>query len=113
MAVLSDRNLRLVIPALVVAEASSMIGARLGARAEGRFLASLDDEEIRAPEPQDWSMIGRLVEKYGDFPLGATDASIVILANRLRTRLIVTTDYRHFGALRDAQGQPFELLPTP
>ena len=34
-----------------------------------------------------------------------------VLADRLRTRLILTTDRRHFGVVRNAAGQPFQLLP--
>jgi predicted nucleic acid-binding protein len=73
---------------------------------------SLSGYDVRAPEPDDWREIGRLVEKYGDFSLGAADASVAVLANRLRTRLIVTLDRRHFGVIRNAAGHTFELLPT-
>ena len=109
--VLEEPSIRLVIPALAVAEVTYLIDRRLGARAEARFLASLAEYDVRCPEPDDWKPIARLVEKYRELPLGGTDASVVVLANRLRTRLIVTTDRRHFGVLRDAAGRPFELLP--
>ena len=88
-----------------------MIGRRLGARAEARFIASLNDYDIRCPEPEDWKPISELVEKYRDLPLGAADASVIALADRFRTRLIVTTDRRHFGVARNAAGEAFELLP--
>jgi hypothetical protein len=41
------------------------------------------------------------------------DASIVILADRLDTDLIVTLDRRHFGAIRSPRGRTFRLLPEP
>lgn len=39
------------------------------------------------------------------------DASVAVLAERLRTDLIVTLDRRHFGAIRMSDGGSFRLLP--
>ncbi|TMC41306.1 MAG: PIN domain-containing protein [Chloroflexi bacterium] len=111
VAALQRPGLRLVVPALVVAEACYLIGTRLGPTVEARFVATLADFDVRTPEPADWKRIGALVEQYADFPLGGVDASVVVLAERLRTRLIITLDRRHFGAVRSAAGQSFELLP--
>jgi predicted nucleic acid-binding protein len=104
--------LRLVVPALVVCEASYVIGSRLGVKAEARFLASLNEVEVRAPEPEDWSRIAALVEEYRDLPLGGADASLMVLADRLRTRLIITLDRRDFSLVRNRDGLPFQLLPA-
>jgi uncharacterized protein len=41
---------------------------------------------------------------------GTADASVVALAERLDTRLIVTLDRRHFALVRGADGGSFELL---
>jgi len=43
--------------------------------------------------------------------LGTVDASIVTLAERLREREIATLDRRHFGVVRPAHLQRFDLLP--
>jgi len=112
VAALERRGLRLVIPALVVAEACYLIGTRLGPLVEAQFVATLADFDVRAPEPDDWKRIGALVQQYADFPIGSVDASVVALAERLRTRLIITLDRRHFTAVRDAAGRAFELLPA-
>jgi predicted nucleic acid-binding protein len=111
VAVLQQPGLRLVIPALALAEASYLIGTRLGAAVEAQFLATLVGFDVRAPEPSDWKRIAGLVKEYADFPLGGVDASVVALAERLRTSLVITLDRRHFGAVRDRAGRPFELLP--
>jgi hypothetical protein len=66
---------------------------------------------VESPASEDWSFIANLVERYSDFPLGGTDASVAVLAERLGTDLIVTLDRRHFGALRMSDGRPFTLLP--
>lgn len=109
--VLERANLELVIPALVVAEATYLIGSRLGARAEAVFLGGLATFEVEAPNADDWPSIARLVEQYADFPLGGTDASVAVLADRLGTDLIITLDQRHFAAIRSSDGRPYRLLP--
>jgi predicted nucleic acid-binding protein len=112
LAVLQDPGYRLVIPALALAEATYLVGARLGPVVEARFLETLSGFDIRLPEASDWKYIAALVKKYGDFPLGGADASVVALAERLRANVIVTLDRRHFAAVRDRAGKPFELLPS-
>jgi len=94
-----------------VAEATYLIGTRLGARAEAVFLRSLAALEVEAPERDDWPAIAGLVERYADFPLGGTDASVAVLADRLGTDLIISLDHRHFGVLRSGSGRPYRLLP--
>lgn len=100
-----------MIPALVVAELTDMIGRRLGARAEARFLAGLGELDVEAPAIDDWPRVAQLVERYGDFPLGGTDASIVALAERLGTDVGITLDRRHFGAVQPRHCAAFRILP--
>jgi predicted nucleic acid-binding protein len=111
LAVLESAQLELVIPALVVAEATYLIGTRLGAVAEATFLRSLDQLEVEAPEVDDWSRIGRLVEKYADLGLGGTDASVIALAERHRATTVVTLDRKHFSIVRPRHCRTFRLLP--
>lgn len=111
VAVLERSDLELVVPALVVAEVTYLVGRRLGPAVEAAFLRGLAVLEVEAPSAVDWAAIAGLVERYGDFPLGGTDASVAVLADRLETDLIITLDRRHFGALRTAGGGPFRLLP--
>ena len=53
-----------------------------------------------------------LMLQYRDFPLGAADASIVALAERLDTDQIVTFDHRHCAAVRPVHCQSFVLSPA-
>lgn len=108
---LARPDLRLVIPTLVVTEVAHLAGARLGPRFEATFVRTLASFEVEAPTADEWPLIADLVERYGDFPLGTVDASIVVLADRLKTDLIVTLDRRHFSAVRSPQGRRFRLLP--
>jgi hypothetical protein len=110
-AVLEDAGHRLIIPALVVAEATYLIGTRLGPDIEAQFLRTLASMDVEAPTPDDWPRIADLVEQYGDFPLGGADASVIALAERLDVETIVTLDDRHFRAVRPRHRQAFRLLP--
>jgi predicted nucleic acid-binding protein len=111
LAVLERADLELVVPTLVIGEVAYLVERRLGPKFEAEFLRSLRDLEIEAPATEDWDAIADLVERYGDFPLGTVDASVVVLADRLGTDLIVTLDRRHFLALRKSNGSSFRLLP--
>ena len=75
------------------------------------FIRGLASFEIEAPAPDDWPRIAEYVERYADFPLGATDASIAVLADGLGTDLLITLDRRHFGAIRLEGGRMLRLLP--
>jgi uncharacterized protein len=104
-------GLRLVIPTLVVAEVSYLAATRLGSDVEAAFIASLADLDVEAPAPQEWTRIAELVRRYASFPLGATDASVIALAERLGTPHVITLDRRHFRAVRPAHCDALDLLP--
>jgi predicted nucleic acid-binding protein len=111
LGVLTRDALHLVIPTLVVAEVTYFIGTRLGPGAEAAFLRGLADMDVEAPGPSDWRRISELVEQYGDFPLGGTDASVIALAERLEATTVITLDRRHFSAVRPRHCQAFTLMP--
>jgi len=109
--VLDRGHLQLVIPTLAVAEVCYLIETRLGPHAESTFLAGLAHTDVAAPTPEDFTRMAELVETYADWPLGGCDASVLALAERLKTTTVITFDRRHFGALRTAGGEPLQLLP--
>ncbi|MGV7904151.1 type II toxin-antitoxin system VapC family toxin, partial [Mycobacterium kansasii] len=75
----------IVIPAPVVAEVGYLLGTRGNPRIEASFLTSLADGTFRVESltDQDYHRAAELVEQYGDFPLGTTDAAVVAVAERL------------------------------
>jgi predicted nucleic acid-binding protein len=111
VATLMRHDLTLIVPALVVAEASYLIGSRVGAVTEARFLAGMADFEVEVPHREDWARISELVYQYRDFPLGGTDAATIALAERLETNLVITLDRRHFAAVRPRHVPTFRILP--
>ena len=110
--VLGRRDLDLVIPTLVVGEATYLVAARQGPAHEAEFLRRLATIAIEGPTVEDWTRIADLVERYADMGLGTADASIAALAERLETDIVITLDRRHFGAIRMPDGRPFRLLPA-
>lgn len=108
---LAQNTLHIVIPTLVVAEVTYFIGTRLGPAAEATFLRGLAELDVEPPSPTDWSRIAELVERYADFPLGGTDASVIALAERLDATTIITLDRRHFAAVRPHHVEAFSLVP--
>jgi predicted nucleic acid-binding protein len=110
-AVLARADLQLVIPTLAITEVTYFLGRRLGAQAEATFLRALREFEVEAPLPSEWQRIAELVEQYADFPLGGTDASVIALAERLGTDLVITLDRRHFGAVQPRHVPSLRLLP--
>jgi predicted nucleic acid-binding protein len=111
VSVLSRPDLRLVVPALVVAEATYFVGRRMGAAAEASFLRGLADLDVEGPSPQDIVRMAQLVDKYSTLGLGGTDASVIALAERLGTPIVITLDRRHFSAVIPDHTDAFELLP--
>lgn len=110
-AALTRADLRLVVPALVIAEATYFVGRRLGAVAESQFLRGIGELDVEGPTSEDFVRIAELVERYADFPLGGTDASVIALAERLDAPTVVTLDRRHFAAVTPRHRQALDLLP--
>ena len=110
-AVLAHSDLTLAVPVMAIAEATYFIAKRFGPAIEARFLAGMADFEVEAPLREDWARISELVYQYRDFPLGGTDASVIALAERLGTDLVITLDRRHFAAVRSRHIPAFRILP--
>ncbi len=103
----------MLLPTLVVTEVAYFIGSRLGAEAETHFIGDIAAGllVVQPVAASDWLRIAELVWTYRQMSLGTVDASTITLAERLRERQIATLDRRHFGVVRPAHLQRFELLP--
>jgi uncharacterized protein len=104
-------GLRLVIPALCVAEVAYFLERRAHAAAAAAFVRGLRDFDVRPPAPDEWERVGELVEQYADLPLGVVDSTVVSLAERLDTDLVITLDHRHLGVVRPRHVERLRLLP--
>lgn len=98
---------------LVVTEVAYLLGSRVGPETEVRFLGDLASGDL-VVEPvavAEWMRIADLVAGYRDMPLGTVDASVIALAERLRTPVVATLDRRHFSVVRPANLPSLELVP--
>ena len=80
---------------------------------EVAFLASLIGNRLtieHVDEP-DIQRMTELVATYADLPLGAVDASVIAVAERLGATDVTTLDHRHFTVVRPRHTEAFTLLP--
>lgn len=97
----------------MITEVVYLIGSRLGADAEVRFLGDLaaGGFTIEPVAAGDWLRIAELVSQYRDLGLRSVDASVVAAAERLEITEIATLDRRHFAIVRPTHVLGFEILP--
>lgn len=103
----------LVVPAVVVAESSWLIGDRLGAPVEAAFVASVaaGDFTVADLTDDDWSRVAELTERYTDLDLGLIDASVIAVAERLNVVTVATLNDRDFNVVRPRHVPALELIP--
>lgn len=110
---LGEVNEKLWIPALVLAELDHLLGVRLGDKARAQVMTDVLD--TMTVLPFDHSIAVRaadVADDYGDFPLGLTDATLIVHAQDYRTVDLLTVDQRHFRAVRPLWGgDAFRLVP--
>jgi predicted nucleic acid-binding protein len=100
-----------IVAALCLAEAAHVVAERAGPLAEVALIRAVARLEVIAPSTADLHRMAELMEQYADWPLGAADASIVALAERLGIETIVTFDRRHFAAVQPRHIRAFRVLP--
>lgn len=110
---LEKREGMLVVSPFVVAEVDYLVSTRLGVEWELEVLRELAGGayELATMDADDLAAATEVVERYRDLGIGITDASLVVLAERYRTRTILTLDRRHFNVLRPLSGGRFKLIP--
>jgi len=103
----------LVTTALVVAETAYLIGRQLGAAAEAAFFRAVADRDLQVEPitPADARRIAELIDTYADLRLGGTDASLIVVAERLKLTTIATLDRRHFSVVRPRHAEAFDVVP--
>ena len=79
---------------------------------EARFLASLAPAGVGVEQlgNDDLVRMAELVDAYADVPLGAVDASVVAVAERIGATTIATLDRKHFFVVRPRHIAAFTLL---
>lgn len=66
--------------------------------------------EVEDLDTDDFLAAAELMQKYHDCPMDFGDATLVVLADRLQTRQILTLDHHDFGIYRTGRSQRFERI---
>ena len=100
-----------VVSPYVVAELDYLVATRLGADAEQRVLAELASPAyvLAAVDRDDLRACTDLISRYAG--IGVTDASMLVLADRLGIDRVLTLDRRHFEAARTPSGRALAIVP--
>ena len=121
----SDRNHRavrraveaepgpLILPAPVLGEIDYLLRTRIGIAAELRLLEGIESGALMVEQftRGDAARCRALLGKYRELDLGLADASVIVVAERLGVRRILTLDERDFRAVRSKDGKAFVLVP--
>jgi predicted nucleic acid-binding protein len=112
-AALLAHNGPMIVSPYVIAEADYLILDRHGVATELAMLRDLHGGawDLAGFDKQDLSDATAVLERYDDREIGITDASIVVLAKRHRTKTVATLDHRHFEMLRPLDGGHFTIVP--
>jgi predicted nucleic acid-binding protein len=103
----------LLLPAPILTEVCYLLERERGAAVEAAFLRSVRDEifTLVAITREDLDRMAELVETYSSLPLGAADASVIAVAERLKLAEVATLDRRHFTVVRPNHVDAPTLLP--
>ena len=103
----------MVVSPYVLAEVAYLVATRKGTDAELAVLTELSGGayELAGMDARDVVAARRVIERYRDLGIGLADASIAVLAQRFRTRTVLTLDRRHFGVIRPLDGGTFTIVP--
>jgi predicted nucleic acid-binding protein len=102
----------LLLSPFVLAELDCLISTRVGAEARESLLGEVARGAYRLEsfDGADVQRAGTIIRRHRDLEISLADASIVVLAERHRTRQVLTLDERHFRVLT-LGGRPFRLAP--
>jgi hypothetical protein len=108
---LEDLSELLIVSVTALPEVAYLLHTRLGPGAELALVQSLaaGELEIEDLRRQDLARCCEVMRRYPE--IGFVDASIVVIAERLKIEAIATTDRRHFQSVRPKHTQAFRLLP--
>lgn len=110
-ACLDEFSGQLASTSAVITEAMHLAAAaRDGPRTLVDFVAASGMEVYDLCRPPELHEAVRLMEKYADTPMDFADTTLVLLAEGLNVREILTLDRRGFSTYRTRQGRPFQLV---
>ena len=113
-AALRDAEPPRIISPFVLAELDYLILKYAGVEVELMFLdeVSRGVYQLAAISPYEMPSVQAVIKKYASLRVGLADAATVVLAERFKTRDVLTLDERHFRAMKTASRKSFRILPA-
>jgi hypothetical protein len=95
----------------VITETMHLVArARKGPALLAEFVAQSELQILDFSEAGQLAEAARRMEKYANLPMDYADATLVLLAERLKVFEILTLDRRGFSVFRSSRGKRFSLL---
>jgi hypothetical protein len=108
---LEDFNGQLYTTGAVLTEAMYFVSSSpLGPRLLSEFVTSAGVQIFDLAQPPALRAATRLMETYSDTPMDYADATLVLLAERLKCFDILTLDRRGFSTYRATRNRTFRLV---
>jgi predicted nucleic acid-binding protein len=100
-----------LVPVTVLVEVCWLLEERPDV--EAAFLDSVASGEFELVPVivDDLTRMAELVREYADLPLGAVDASVIAIAERLKLSDVASLDRRHFTVVRTRHVDALNLAP--
>ena len=108
---LDDFSGRLATTGAVITEAMYFVsGSKEGSRLLAEFTATSGAQVYDLCQPSELLEAALLMEKYADTPMDFADATLVLLAEALGVRDVLTLDRRGFSTYRTRRRRSFRLV---
>ncbi|MEO8193779.1 MAG: PIN domain-containing protein [Gemmatimonadales bacterium] len=103
----------IVVPVCVLPEVCYLLQSRISMDAEAAFVHAVANGEftVEPLETEDIERADSLLRKYRELGIGFVDATVIATAERLDATEILTTDRRHFSAVRPRHAGRLRLSP--
>jgi predicted nucleic acid-binding protein len=95
----------------VLTEATHLMGGLAGGRRACLDFFLSGGALVVPPTTSSLRRARELVSQYADLPMDYADATLVVLAEELDTRTVLTTDHKDFGVYRIRGRRRFEIVP--
>jgi len=98
----------------VLAELDYLLLTKFGVQAETALLRQVAGGayDLATLANEDLATATEMIERYRDLRIGLADASVAVIAGKVRTTRLLTLDERHFRTVKPLWGQAFTLLPA-
>lgn len=103
----------ILLPQTVLAEVAYLVGRSVGINRVASFLKGLSKSRFRliSLTEVDVIRVAEILEDYQDSRIDFVDATVMAIAERFKSKIILTLDQRDFRLFRPKHCQNFDILP--